>query len=60
MMKWNLRVKILFSVGVIIFVVLGTSTLVHIYGVQQDYLEALEWRSEALAQGLIKKAQELT
>ncbi|GAK60693.1 PAS modulated sigma54 specific transcriptional regulator, Fis family [Candidatus Vecturithrix granuli] len=59
-MKWNLRVKILFSAGVIIFVVLGTSTLIHIYGVQQDYLEALEWRSEALAQGLIKKAQDLT
>ena len=59
MLKWSLRVKILLSVGVIISVVLGTSTLVHIRGVQQDYLEALEWRSQALAQGLIKKAQEL-
>ena len=43
----------------IIFVVLGTSTVIHIYDVQQDYLQALEWRSEALAQSLIKKAQEL-
>ncbi len=59
MITWNLRVKILFSVGVIILIVLGTSTFVHISGVQQDYLEALEWRSQALAQGLIKKAQEL-
>lgn len=59
-MKWNLRAKILFSAGVSIFVVLGTSTLIHIYRVQQDYLKALEWRSEALAQGLIKKAQDLT
>ncbi len=59
MIKWSLRVKILCSVGVIIFVVLGTSTVVHIYGVQQDYLEALEWRSEALTQGLIEKVQEL-
>ena len=59
MLKWSLRVKILCSVGLIILVVLGTSTLVHISRVQQDYLEALEWRSQALAQGLIKKAREL-
>jgi PAS domain S-box-containing protein len=59
MNKWSLRIKILVSVGIIILVVLSTSTLVHIHDVQQDYLEALEWRSEALAQRLIKKAQEL-
>ncbi len=59
MLKWGLRVKILLSVGVIIFIVLGTSTIVHIRGVQQDYLEAMQWRSQALAQSLIKKAREL-
>ncbi|PID58250.1 hypothetical protein CSB45_04060 [candidate division KSB3 bacterium] len=59
MLKWSLRVKILCSAGLIIFVVLGTSTLVHISRVRQGYLEALEWRSQALAQGLIKKAREL-
>lgn len=59
MLNWSLRAKLLLSVGVIIFVVLGTSTVVHIYDVQQDYLQALEWRSEALAQSLIKKAQDL-
>ena len=59
MLKWSLRVKILCSVGLIILVVLGTSTLVNISRVQQDYFEALEWRSQALAQGLIKKARDL-
>ncbi|PIE31433.1 hypothetical protein CSA56_18325 [candidate division KSB3 bacterium] len=58
-MRWNLRVKMLLSVGAIVLIVLGTSTVVHISGVQQDYLETLEWRSQALAQTLIKKAQEL-
>jgi hypothetical protein len=47
-MKARLRTKILFSVGLIIFVVLGTSTLLHIRKLKKDYLEALEWRSEAM------------
>lgn len=59
MVRWSLRVKMLVSIGVVVFIVLGTSTSVHIRGVQQDYLEALEWRSQALAQSLIKRAQEL-
>jgi methyl-accepting chemotaxis protein len=52
MIKSSLRTKLLLSVGVIIFIVLGTSTLLHIRDLQRDYLEALEWRSEALAQSL--------
>lgn len=51
----RLRTKILCSVGVIIFVVLGTSTLIHIHDLKQDYLEALTWRSEALAQDIINE-----
>lgn len=53
MIQSSLRTKILLSVGVIIFVVLGASTLVHIRDLEQDYLEAIEWRSEALAQGIL-------
>jgi hypothetical protein len=50
--------KILLSVGIIIFVVLGTSTLVHIRDLKRDYLEAVGWRSEALAQGMLKVVNE--
>lgn len=55
MRQSSLRTKILLSVGLIIFVVLGTSTLVHIQDLKQDYLEAIEWRSEALAQGILSQ-----
>jgi methyl-accepting chemotaxis protein len=53
MRKTSLRTKLLVSVGVIIFIVLGTSSFLHIQDLQRDYLEALEWRSEALAQRII-------
>jgi methyl-accepting chemotaxis protein len=59
MRKLSLRTKILLSVGLIIFVMLGTSTLVHIRDLQHDYLEALTWRSEALAQDIINAIVEL-
>jgi signal transduction histidine kinase/DNA-binding response OmpR family regulator len=52
-MQSSLRTKLLLSVGIIIFVVLGTSTFIHIQQLKRDYLEAIEWRSEALAKGLI-------
>jgi len=58
-MKSSLRTKILLSVGLIIFVVLGTSTLVHIQDLRQDYLEAIEWRAEALAQNTVREIVEL-
>ncbi len=53
--KVSLRATILFSVGVIIFLVLGANTIVHIQDFRQNYLEAVEWRSEALAQGIINQ-----
>jgi methyl-accepting chemotaxis protein len=52
MRRSRLQTKILLSVGLIIFVVLGTSTLIHIQNLRRDYLEAIEWRSEALAQSI--------
>ena len=51
-MRWGLRTKILASTGLIIFCVLGISTLVHIQYSKHDYLEALKWQSESLAQGI--------
>jgi methyl-accepting chemotaxis protein len=53
MQRFRLRTKILLSVGFIITVVLGTSTIVHIQTMRQDYLEALTWRSEVLAQNIV-------
>ncbi len=49
----SLRTKTSVSVGLIIFVVLGTSTVVHIYNLRQDYLDALNLRFEALAQSIV-------
>ena len=46
----RLRTKILLLVGVILFLSLGLSTMIHIRDLKQNYLEALEWRAEALAQ----------
>jgi methyl-accepting chemotaxis protein len=53
-MQLSLRAKVLLSVGLIIFVVLGTSTVVHIQDLRRYYLEAIEWRSEALARGMLE------
>ncbi len=55
MIKLSLRTKISFSVGLIIFIVLGTSTLVHIQNVKRNYLQAIEWRAEALTQGILNQ-----
>jgi len=52
MKQWSLRAKILLFVGVIIFVVLGSSTLINILVLKQDTLEAMNSRAEALARGL--------
>ncbi len=48
-MTSSLRAKILLSVGVIILIVLATSSFIHIRDLQQDYSEALEWRAKGLA-----------
>lgn len=53
MIQSSLRTQILFSVGFIIFIVLGTSTFIHIRDVKQDYLDAIERQSKALAQGIL-------
>ena len=58
-MKSSLRTKILLPVGLIIFVVLGTSTLIYIQNLRRNYLEAIEWRSEAMAQDTLREIVEL-
>jgi hypothetical protein len=40
-------------VGLIIFAVLGTSTFMHLRNMRKDYLHAIEWRAEALVQGIL-------
>lgn len=52
-MTLSLRTKILLSVGCIIFVVLGTSTLVQIQEIRRGYLEAIGFRSEAMALDIV-------
>ena len=53
MKSLSLRIKLLLSVWLLLFLVLGTSTILNIASLRQDYLEAIEWRAEALAQSLI-------
>lgn len=53
MSQWNLRSKMMLSIGVIIFTVLGINTVVHIHDLKESYLESVAWRSEALAQGIV-------
>jgi len=48
----TLQMKILFSLGLIIFIAIGINTLIHVRDLQQNYLEAIEWRSATLAQSL--------
>lgn len=55
MKKLSLRIKLLFSEGFILCIVLGTSTFIHIQDLRQSYLEAIELRSEALAQSILNE-----
>lgn len=48
----SLRSRLMVSVGLIILMVLGTSTWMHINDLKHDYRIALEERSEAMVQGL--------
>ncbi len=52
-MKFTLRAKLVLSVSLVIFLVLGTTTFVSIQALRRDYLEALEWRAETLAQNIV-------
>ncbi len=53
----SLRTKILLSVGCIVFIAFGTSTIINIRDLKQEYIQAIEWRSDALAQGIINDVQ---
>lgn len=59
MIRWNLRNKMLLAVGMVILAVLGTSAYVQLQVMKRDFLEAIEWRSEALAQDIINGILEL-
>ena len=43
----------LIAFGLLVLLVLGSTTFVHIRTLKHDYLEALEWRAEALSQGIL-------
>ena len=61
MKNWSLRRKIVVSVGIIILGVMGVTTFFHIQYVQDEYFQAVEWRSEILVQNLKKEiTQQLT
>ncbi len=53
MKSLNFKTKIVVSVSGMIFCVLLMSTLVYIHYLREGYFEAIEWRSEALAQSLV-------
>lgn len=52
-MKWNLRTKILVSMGLTILLAQVLSTIVQIYELRQSYQKALNLRFEALVQGIV-------
>jgi sensor histidine kinase regulating citrate/malate metabolism len=52
-MHTSIQTKVFFSVGAIIVLVLGTSTLLHVRDIGQEYLQALTWRAEGMAQALL-------
>ncbi len=55
----SLRSRLLMSVGLIIFVVFGTSTWMHVNDLKRDYRTALEERSEAMVQGIKNDAMNI-
>lgn len=59
MKNWNLRTKLLLSVSAIFIILLGTNSFMNIRNLQRDYLGALEWRSEALAQEIVNKVADM-
>lgn len=59
MIQWNLRIKMLLVIGLVIFVVLGTSAYVQLQMMKQDFLDTIEVRSEALAQDIINGILEI-
>jgi nitrate reductase gamma subunit len=52
-MRISIRLKVLLSVGLTVFVVLGTTTIFYIRDLKQHYVKTIQLRSDALAQGLL-------
>lgn len=59
MSRLKLQTKILFAMGVIIFIVSGISSYLHIRDLQQVYRQAVAQRSESLAQSVDAKMNAL-
>ena len=59
MSRLRLQTKILFAMGIIMFVVLGISSYLHIRDLQQVYRQAVAQRSESLAQSVDAKMNAL-
>ncbi len=55
MLALKLQTKILISLGIIVFVVLGTSTFFHIQSLKRSYLETIEGRAEGLVQMILSE-----
>ena len=53
MSSLNFKTKIVVSASAMILGILLMSTLVYVHYMREGYFEALEWRSEALAQNLV-------
>ena len=56
-MKSRLRTNFMVPIGIISFIMLGTTTFIYIQDLTQNYLETIEKSAEALAQPLIEKIQ---
>ena len=48
----TLKLKLLLSISVILFVAIGINIVILVQDLQRDYREAIEWRSASLAQSL--------
>lgn len=57
-MKFRLQTKILTSFAVIILVILGLNTFVHIQNSQRDHLEALAWWADGVAKSVLPVIEE--
>ncbi len=53
-MRFSLQMKLFVSVVSIILLVIGVSTVICMRTLEQEYLRAIEWRAEALSQGLLQ------
>jgi sensor histidine kinase regulating citrate/malate metabolism len=59
MKNWSIRTKILIFVELMLLIFLGSIIFFHTRQLQQSYITAFEWRSEAFAKNIIAKIADL-